>query len=154
MIHCEKCGICRVGKEGEIFHCDPCGACFMEASRASHVCTGRSSVDTQCHFCFEYVHHSQTPVVTLPCNHMVHEHCAKKALGSNCYRCPVCRSAMVNMQDYWDGISVQIDLQPMPEEYRRECKIDCFDCHKQSSTNFHFLGLMCPLCRGYNTSEA
>lgn len=153
-VHCDKCNVCRVGKADEIWHCDACQACFMESSRDMHVCAAPLSRDAQCPYCFGGLYHSQNPVVTLTCGHLIHQDCGNRALMNRQYRCPLCRCSMVDMSDSWEHLSVAIDAQPMPEEAKRACVVDCFDCRRKSTADFHYLGNRCGHCRGYNTVES
>lgn len=152
--HCEKCRICRVGNKADLFHCDTCQACFPVAGRDLHKCSKRSLVDATCSFCFERLHDSQIPVIALKCEHLVHEQCARSALRKHHFSCPMCRKAMVDMGRVWTDMDMQIQAQPMPEAYRRQLTVKCFDCQSSSLTDYHFIGNKCLECGGYNTAPA
>ena len=36
--HCEKCGICRVGKKEDYIHCDICNGCISKSISETHSC--------------------------------------------------------------------------------------------------------------------
>ncbi len=54
--HCDKCGICRVGKGLGIdyFHCDKCNACLMIDLKDNHRCIERN-LECDCPICGEYM---------------------------------------------------------------------------------------------------
>lgn len=85
------------------------------------------------------------------------------------YRCPVCNKSAVNMELQWRKLDDEIRLQPMPEDefedsaaaranptHRRVPRrvfVGCNDCGGRGWSAFHWLGLKCPHCDGYNTSQ-
>ncbi|CAD0010345.1 unnamed protein product [Aureobasidium pullulans] len=85
------------------------------------------------------------------------------------YRCPVCNKSAVNMELQWRKLDDEIRLQPMPEDefedsaaakvnpthrrIPRKVFVGCNDCGGRGWSNFHWLGLKCPHCDGYNTSQ-
>ena len=51
-----------------------------------------------------------------------------------------------------DNYKINIQLQPMPEEFKNvKVIICCNDCDKESETNFHFIGHECKYCNSWNT---
>ncbi|CAD0040282.1 unnamed protein product [Aureobasidium pullulans] len=85
------------------------------------------------------------------------------------YRCSVCNKSAVNMELQWRKLDDEIRLQPMPEDefedsaaakvnpthrrIPRKVFVGCNDCGGRGWSNFHWLGLKCPHCDGYNTSQ-
>ena len=85
------------------------------------------------------------------------------------YRCPVCNKSAVNMELQWRKLDDEIRLQPMPEDefedsaaaianpahrrVPRKVFVGCNDCGGRGWSAFHWLGLKCPHCDGYNTSQ-
>jgi hypothetical protein len=51
------------------------------------------------------------------------------------------------------GQKAQAVLNENLLENHRKIKICCFDCEAKSVTNFHFLGLECQSCKGFNTAQ-
>ena len=57
------------------------------------------------------------------------------------------------MQVYWDTIRLSIEMQPLAESEIKGVVISCNDCEQRSVTPFHYLGLECQNCRGFNTTR-
>ena len=58
------------------------------------------------------------------------------------------------MDEQWRIIDRIIAESPMPEEFRNwQVEILCADCHKTTTTLFHFEGLKCCECGSYNTTR-
>jgi hypothetical protein len=49
-----------------------------------------------------------------------------------------------------DGVCAKITMDK--REMEKWVKVYCNDCEAQSTTRFHFLGLECVNCRGFNTT--
>ncbi|KAI4730345.1 hypothetical protein E4T49_01936 [Aureobasidium sp. EXF-10728] len=80
-----------------------------------------------------------------------------------------CNKSAVNMELQWRKLDDEIRLQPMPEDefedsaaakanpaHRRVPRrvfVGCNDCGGRGWSAFHWLGLKCPHCDGYNTSQ-
>lgn len=62
--HCEKCGICRIGKGLGIdyFHCDKCGVCLAISLYKNHRCIERN-VECNCPICGEYMFTSTSTIM-------------------------------------------------------------------------------------------
>lgn len=95
IFHCEKCGICRMGRRDDYAHCDTCNMCVPK--RGKHRCVGGRAQDNPCPICYTDVAHSADPAVFLPCGHAVHLTCLNEwqrrggALAFAYTGCPVCR---------------------------------------------------------------
>ncbi len=202
VIHCDKCKLCRVGKN--LFHCDTCNACFQKD--AQHKCANIDISNLNCAVCHVDITTSQSQSIVLQCNHAIHQTCLNGILNNNQYRCPLCRKSFLVLSEYWKKIKNQISNQPMPKLYvikpgitlnspygkfkvtsqstenrklyngyllnmpnktgsyamatlNEEClenefdtNITCNDCEKKCTTKFHFLGLECLFCNGFNTN--
>lgn len=153
--HCDKCGLCRVGKEEDHFHCDHCNSCFMASSEQTHVCSLTPLSSSRCPFCFESVHSSQLTTCILACRHTAHSSCMHRAVKLGEYRCPTCRKSMFDMSNTWDALRYSISMQPMPQELLQSSgelrTVYCNDCEKKNETPYHFLGLECKECGSFNT---
>ncbi len=201
IVHCDKCGICRVGQE--IFHCDKCNMCFNEKE---HDCRG-NSFDNICPFCMESTFYSQsTSTKVSNCCHTFHSECLNNAFRNNIITCPLCRKLLLddNMKkNYWNGTKQLISTMPMPpltindvqedeiviskygllkienkkssnlegylinwklnnnfvkiyikyQDILKTVNISCNECNKKSeNVKFHYYGVECNFCNGYNTS--
>ena len=153
IFHCDKCKICRIGKEEELFHCDICNQCFLKTDEESHPCNTKNLNDN-CPICTKILYGSQDRIVQLYCNHKLHVKCYNEYI-KNDYKCPLCKKSVVkaeNMKPIWDNFKMNIRLQPMPEEFKNvKVIIFCNDCDKESETNFHFIGHECQYCNSWNT---
>jgi hypothetical protein len=145
IFHCNKCGICIKGKKEEVIHCDNCELCVSN----NHECFKTEFLKSDCPVCFESLHHSTKYIYSLPCSHIVHIDCAKN-LQEN--RCPLCKKSIVSIDSTL--IDNLIEMQPMPDEYKKEVTIHCNDCSQKSHVMFHFIGNKCLNCSSYNTTLA
>jgi RING finger and CHY zinc finger domain-containing protein 1 len=152
IFHCNGCGLCRVGKKEDHFHCEACNGCFLLSSQSTHKCIYRPMNEVDCPLCMESVHSSQSSGYILPCGHVVHTPCFYHSMRSGGYRCPSCRKSMVDMRETWDEIRRSIASQPM--EVPLSVEYVCFDCGNRGRGMFHFLGIECVGCNGYNTSRS
>jgi len=91
----------------------------------------------------------------LKCGHAIHTQCQEDLLQSGNPRCPICNSSFLNMKRQWKYLDEIIARSPpMPVEYRNwTVEILCADCHEKSQALFHFEGLKCGACGGYNTTR-
>lgn len=151
--HCNDCGLCRVGERDDMFHCHTCVACYHKSGQLSHVCAITPLTELTCPLCLDSIHSSQFSSTTLLCGHMVHFPCIKKSLEKQEYRCGLCRRSMIDMKPSWAMIRNEISMQPMPEQDRKQVNYSCFDCGHKGSTTYHYLGMECTKCNGYNTSR-
>ena len=62
--HCDKCGICRVGKglDEDYFHCDTCDVCLSIALKGDHKCIERT-LHANCPICGDYLFESRQTVI-------------------------------------------------------------------------------------------
>lgn len=79
--HCDKCGICRVGKGLGIdnFHCNTCQSCVSLESKEVHVCV-ENSLQANCPICKVYLYTSLEPAVYMRCGHTMHSSCTFRLL--------------------------------------------------------------------------
>ena len=150
--HCDKCGICRLGRKEEHKHCDNCNMCLNIKLYNSHIC--KSNVKGQdCPICLRSLWN--TPNETsqiLKCGHYVHSGCFNQNLRSNNFYCPICKKSAVDLSDYWKLIDQVLETQQMPEEFQSwTADIYCNDCEKKTNTKYHFSYHKCQECGGYNT---
>lgn len=156
IFHCTGCGICRVGGKMNYFHCDNCHSCLALSLRNNHKCLGADSgLHQNCPVCLEYMHTSRKTSLLLPCGHAMHTECYNAYVKSN-YKCPFCNSSLGNMRTVWKNLDRERRLTPMPEAYRNTyVRILCNDCHTETDTKFHIVGLKCrnSSCGSYNTRK-
>lgn len=97
-------------------------------------------------------------------------------LASGHYVCPTCQTSMIDMKKLWDYLDAQAQNLPVPKsQENNNVNIFCNDCFKvgwtynhsiqyhdilifgvyfqQSTVKFHFIGLKCACCGGYNTTK-
>ena len=151
IFHCHGCGLCRVGKREDHFHCEACNGCFLLSSQSSHKCIYRPMNEVDCPLCMESVHSSQSSGYILPCGHVVHTPCFYRSMRSGGYRCPSCRKSMIDMSQTWAELRGSIASQPMEQTITVDYV--CFDCANRGQGLFHYLGIECLSCHGYNTSR-
>ena len=88
----------------------------------------------------------------LKCGHSMHSECQQELLRSGNAKCPLCNQSMFDMSEQWKQIDQMIEETIMPEEYQGwDVEILCSDCHEETTTIFHILGMKCSACGGYNT---
>lgn len=70
------------------------------------------------------------------------------------YTCPLCKKSAEDMTEYFALLDSAARMQPMPQSYAATTSnIYCQDCSKMSDVPYHFVGLKCQHCGGYNTRE-
>ena len=149
--HCDGCGICRQGGKENFFHCDKCVACLPLAIKDKHKCLN-ASLKVNCPVCMEYLMDSTKPSSILNCGHSIHSECQRELLKSGTTKCPICNHSMFNMDERWKQMDRLVEETEMTEIYQDwKVKVLCSDCHQESSTNFHVVGMKCLNCGGYNT---
>ena len=152
--HCDDCGICRLG-EGlgkDFYHCPTCAVCISVSVAQSHRCIEKST-KCDCPICGEYMFTSLETVIFMRCGHSIHQKCFKDWC-KRAYKCPICSKSVVNMETQFRRLERHIAEQPMPGEYRdAKALIYCNDCLNKSLVAFHWLGLKCDHCEGYNTTQ-
>ncbi|KAL3763769.1 hypothetical protein ACHAW5_000342 [Stephanodiscus triporus] len=107
-----------------------------------------------CPVCREDMFSSRQPPQDLPCGHAIHVNCLRSLAGFD-YRCPVCKRSVVSRESMtaaWDARARDIREQPMPPDLARRVDVLCNDCGSRGSgLDWHFLGVRCPGCDGFNT---
>ncbi len=152
--HCDQCGMCRAGKKDAWRHCVTCGTCVPKRGQ-QHRCRA-DFMKQNCPICLEDLMQTVRQSCTLPCGHLIHEHCLREMQRQGQWRCGVCQRAIypaAAMQDMWRRIDMEIAINPMPESYRsKRVRIYCRECDRMvSNVRYHFVAHCCPYCRGYNT---
>jgi RING finger/CHY zinc finger protein 1 len=157
--HCADCGICRVGGAAEHTHCHRCGICVKTSALETHTCMSNAA-RLDCAICLESLHTSRDPIQFLPCGHGLHGSCLRSFFESGQSTCPLCKRSALS-EEYQERMIEHMDMElalmPMPEEYRRkQVRIQCNDCQKESDAPFHIMGYKCravdQTCGGsYNT---
>ncbi len=149
--HCDKCGICRIGKREDWTHCDRCNHCYRNGF--THKCI-QDSTKTNCPICNEYIFDSPKQVTVLKCGHAIHLECLENMLKHD-YRCPFCKKTVVDkIKEQWRVYDMLAQFEPIPEEFKnKRLVVLCNDCEKKSDIKFSFEFLKCTECGGYNTSE-
>jgi phage FluMu protein Com len=95
---------------------------------------------------------SPLEIVAMPCGHYLH-HACYTALMLSTYQCPICKRSAVNMETQWRKLEEEIRHQPMPREWSDvKVEVKCNDCAALSVAAFHWLGVKCGRCDGFNTS--
>jgi RING finger and CHY zinc finger domain-containing protein 1 len=143
--HCDKCGICRLGRKEENFHCERCDTCVKASSRGRHTCIASPLRDAKCPICLCSMFYSSRPSCFLPCGHAMHTRCFDDYARSD-YRCPLCYKSMADMHSYnsaLDKIMLE-ELANGPEsQMNTKVRIFCNDCGETSQTRYHFEFFKC-----------
>jgi RING finger/CHY zinc finger protein 1 len=151
--HCDGCGLCRVGGRDNFFHCGGCGVCLRTTMR-DHKCMGGAMLGN-CPVCMENMHTSRMPCTQMRCGHWIHQAClADYASTSSQRRCPLCAASLVDRSREWLALDLERAMTRMPAEYAHlRVRVLCNDCHAETDTAFHVVGLKCmaPGCGSYNT---
>lgn len=94
--HCDKCDICRLGKEKDNIHCDTCNLCVLKEKK--HNCCKRIlSKEEECSICRENLFGSKNKLYINPCGHYYHHSCLEKYIETCSVKiptCPLCRSEL------------------------------------------------------------
>jgi len=85
--HCDKCGVCRIGREQKTYHCDMCNICLV--SEDKHTCI-KDTFKSNCPICGEYLHDSNKDSSIMKCGHCIHNDCFLEYAKTN-YKCPLCK---------------------------------------------------------------
>ena len=163
--HCPFCNVCRKGKGlgQDFFHCMKCNSC-VSLVMGPHECLGkRSSMESECPVCKDFMFDSETPVKTLPCGHLMHTSCFE-TYTRHYYTCPLCRKSLGDFTVYFrmlDAILADERQKKKAEEEDKEVKeenkeqkqqkVKCNDCAEVTMAEFHFVYHACGKCRSYNT---
>ncbi|XP_055906411.1 uncharacterized protein LOC129941731 [Eupeodes corollae] len=152
--HCNGCGICRIGGRDNFFHCEVCNMCLpIELKIEGHRCVENIS-RSNCPVCLGAIHTSRIPCHIPDCGHLLHKMCFDQLLASGHYVCPTCQTSLLDMTKMWEYLDTQALLMTMPKKYESQrVYIFCNDCHDTCKTKFHFVGLKCIHCGGYNTTQ-
>jgi hypothetical protein len=67
--------------------------------------------------CLEKTVDAQQEYSLLKCGHTIHSKCMKNAQENNIYKCGICRKSMFDMNNIWDFIRSEIELQPITTEH-------------------------------------
>ncbi len=148
IFHCDKCGICRVGKS-LTFHCHECNCCYNISKKDTHKCQ-QDNLQINCPICLENMFNSTKSVEILKCGHIIHNVCLFEYLHSN-YKCPLCNKSIYDMKENFDLIEKMVNDTEMPDEYKKKVNILCNDCNKISNVDFHFIAMKCIDCNSFNT---
>ena len=154
--HCDKCKICRVGLQEDMYHCENCNICFPLKTKNFHKCSKINCIENSCPVCLENLNDNQKSIIIMKCKHPIHLECYKELINNNNSKCPLCKKMFLddeNLKNYWIHIENNINNQSMPNDYKKKIEIYCYECEKKTVTDFHFLGLKCVNCGGYNTIE-
>lgn len=147
--HCEKCNICRIGKNK---HCDACNMCFNESNFDNHICVPKNRYEDNCSICNEELKNSRYPNRPLKCSHVAHNKCFEKYINSGNYQCPICRKSIINMELHWNLIDNYMkNIVTPPEIYGYKVNIFCNDCQAKSVTDYHYVYNKCINCNSWNT---
>jgi len=157
--HCEKCGICRVGKADDYFHCDNCKGDFPKEAEEGHECTS-FGMHSNCPICFEDMFSSRKNSQRMPiCGHFIHSKCLKDYLRtSRVNRCPICSKDIFKEDEeqirHIDEMLASTRANLPKEVIDMKVSILCNNClQKTGDVPFHFLGLKCGNCGSYNTRQ-
>ncbi|XP_031623134.1 RING finger and CHY zinc finger domain-containing protein 1 [Contarinia nasturtii] len=152
--HCDGCGICRIGGQSNFFHCEVCNMCLPQQLKTNgHRCVENVS-RSNCPVCLGDIHTSRYPCHIPDCGHLLHKTCFDQLLASGHYVCPTCQMSMIDMTKLWEYLDTQAQNLPVPKSHENSIvDIFCNDCFKQSTVKFHFIGLKCANCGGYNTTK-
>jgi len=161
--HCEGCGICRVGKREDYEHCAPCGMCLPRDGFDSHACR-EDKYRGDCSVCRQDLFSSREPVQTLSkCGHPLHGSClralTRSAFAAGTFAlCPLCKSSVEDYSALWTEMREAVSQNPMPPTSEtgapESVRVLCHDCgHTTPRAPFHFIGLCCGACLGFNTAQ-
>ena len=175
--HCPFCNVCRKGKGlgQDFFHCMKCNSC-VSLVMGPHECHGKkSSMESECPVCKDFMFDSETPVKMLPCGHLMHTSCFE-TYTRHYYTCPLCRKSLGDFTVYFrmlDAIladeqkkmsktnAAKKEVADSDEEEeeegerrrrrKRKQRVKCNDCLEMTMADFHFVYHACGKCRSYNT---
>lgn len=119
-----------------------------------HTCIP-SSLQAKCPICYETMFESTEPLRGLKCGHIMHLSCYNRMyLRGQMFTCPLCKKSTDDMNDLFSLLDSAVRMQPMPPAYAStRSKIQCQDCNKAGTVQYHFVGLKCQFCGSYNTRE-
>ena len=149
--HCDKCGFCRVGNDGKYIHCDTCNTCVVD-NKEAHICR-KDAFHTECPICLDDIFNSIRQSFIMPCGHAIHEDCLISYTDNYKINCPLCRKSLYigeALEKITKYIDEQIEKNPIDEEHLVD--IRCNDCDFRGEVKYHYYGLKCGGCGGYNTT--
>ena len=83
----------------------------------------------------------------------MHSKCLKAYEKTN-VACPFCRKSIVDPKMFEAYMDEMVEKQPMPKEYAElDTNILCNDCNQKATVKLNFIGMKCPNCKSYNTSQ-
>ena len=173
--HCPFCNVCRKGKGlgQDFFHCMKCNSC-VSLIMGPHECHGKkSSIESECPVCKDFMFDSETPVKTLPCGHLMHTSCFE-TYTCHYYTCPLCRKSLGDFTVYFRMLDAILadeqkktsktnaakkevgdydddDEEERRRQEKRKQRVKCNDCLEVTMADFHFVYHACRKCRSYNT---
>ena len=148
--HCDKCGICRSGKNEKMYHCDECNICIPTETKFTHTCV-RNSPHNDCPICLEDMFTSTKELMVLNCGHWIHKNCNEK-YAEKSYRCPTCKKSMWDMELCWNKINDYMKNIEFPKEFENaKANIICNDCLEKSTVNYSVIH-KCLKCNSWNTT--
>lgn len=153
IFHCDKCGICRIGKGLGIdyVHCDICGSCMSVGHFEKGKCRGEL-LKSNCPVCQEFLFDSTKSATILECNHAIHVECLDE-LSKHDFRCPLCSKAFVDISSYDRRVEEYIKQHAKEFLETNEVSIiTCNECGKRGEAPYHPLYHKCPHCQTYNTT--
>ncbi|VBB18194.1 RING finger and CHY zinc finger domain-containing protein 1 [Yasminevirus sp. GU-2018] len=146
--HCEKCGICRQGGRDNFVHCDTCGICVPNQD---HKCSRK--IEGDCPVCCLPLFDAVNTTTTTKCGHWMHTACFREHT-KHFNTCPLCLKSLSDSSAFNAYLDQQIEATPLPDEYKdKMVDILCNDCGAKCNVKFHFYGLKCSGCSGYNTKR-
>lgn len=155
IFHCDKCGICRIGKKTDYIHCNKCNCCIdINHFNKGHKCV-ENSTKNNCPICNDYMFDSvNKSIVILKCGHTLHKVCLEDMIKKKKYQCPLCKKSAIDMKEQWKAkdIIAENELIPLDYQYKRLI-ILCNDCEEKSDIKFSFDFRKCSSCGSYNTTE-
>lgn len=153
IFHCDKCGICRVGKKEDYVHCDKCNHCYTKEWFKTHKCIP-DATKIPCAICGDSLYDSRKTIQVLKCGHCIHEDCLKQLTRRGEFRCPYCKKSILEMGDIWKQYDLLAQEERLPPEYeKKRMVIYCCDCEKKSDIKYSFEFCKCVECGSYNTCE-
>lgn len=146
--HCFKCKMCISGNRRLYTHCDKCNCCLENLTYRKHKCIP-DKLDRNCSICLDPLRNGEK-VINMICGHALHNNCYD-VLTKNSYKCPECSKTIKSMKYEFSELYDKIKSTPLKSIKLVEIK--CNDCEKASIVDYHYLGLLCPFCKSYNTHE-
>jgi len=152
IFHCNKCDICRIGKEDEYFHCNTCDCCMVK-KESKHICKEKL-LHNDCSICLENLFYSTKKVVHLRCQHVLHLDCLSHSIQNGNSNCPMCRKSIHSeetLQEYNKQVDEMIEKYPIEEKIK--VSYHCNECSCKGENFYHPYGIKCLDCGCYNTSR-